>query len=156
MAELRFPVWIGNCLVSGDTSGRQLGVWRCHGCCHSLYRFYNFRHAEQCHFQPTIGNRGHVAAVLVSGIFSTLPMFLTQEVAFGDSQLVVDVIAALSVGLSIFLMVATNTQHPPAAGTVLGLVINGWNWPAVAFVLISALILTIHRLMLGSSLISLL
>ena len=83
-------------------------------------------------------------------------MFLTQEVAFGDSQLVVDVIAALSVGLSIFLMVATNTQHPPAAGTVLGLVINGWNWPAVAFVLISALILTIHRLMLGSSLISLL
>ena len=146
MAGLRFPVWIGNCLVSGDTSGRRLGVWRCHGCCHSLYSFYSFRHTEQCRFQPTIGNRGHVAPVLVSGILSTLPMFLSQQVAFGDSQLVVVVIAALSVGLSIFLMVATNTQHPPAAGTVLGLVINGWNRPAVAFILISAIIVSVHPL----------
>ena len=37
----------------------------------------------------------------------------------------VDVMAALSVGLSILIMVSTDTAHPPAAGTVLGLVIYG-------------------------------
>lgn len=33
----------------------------------------------------------------------------------------------IAVGLTIFLMVITDTEHPPAAGVALGLVIGEWN-----------------------------
>ena len=38
-----------------------------------------------------------------------------------------------------------STEHPPAAGTALGLVIHGWSWSAVVFILSSALILSVLR-----------
>lgn len=55
---------------------------------------------------------------------------------------------ALSVGLSIFLMTVTNTEHPPAAGTALGIVAHGWSYQVVIFVLASAVSLAIIRRLL--------
>ncbi len=63
--------------------------------------------------------------------------------------------AALSVGLGILLMAATNTEHPPAAGTALGLVTDGWSWPALVFILTSAIALSLIRAALRSRLINL-
>ena len=43
-------------------------------------------------------------------------------------------------------MVLTRTEHPPAAGTALGLVIGDWTLSTVLFVLLGAVILSIvHR-----------
>ena len=64
--------------------------------------------------------------------------------------------AALSVGTGMFAMAITNTEHPPAAGTALGLVIHGWSWSAVVFILSSALALSLMRLALRPRLINLL
>ncbi|MDY6907575.1 MAG: HPP family protein [Chloroflexota bacterium] len=51
--------------------------------------------------------------------------------------------AALSVGLSTFLMVITDTEHPPAAGTALGIVVGGWSpWTAL-FVMLFAIALSL-------------
>jgi CBS-domain-containing membrane protein len=62
--------------------------------------------------------------------------------------LAIDVIAVLSVGLSILLMVLTNTEHAPAAGTALGLVVGGWAPSAILFVLLGAVILSaVHMLL---------
>lgn len=36
-----------------------------------------------------------------------------------------DIFGAVAVGLSVFLMVVTNSEHPPAAGLALGLVMDG-------------------------------
>ncbi len=55
---------------------------------------------------------------------------------------------ALSVGLSIFLMTITNTEHPPAAGTALGLVAQEWSYSVVIFVLVCAIGLAIARRLL--------
>ena len=55
---------------------------------------------------------------------------------------------ALSVGLSIFLMTVTNTEHPPAAGTALGIVAHGWSYQVVIFVMASAVSLAIIRRLL--------
>ncbi len=42
----------------------------------------------------------------------------------------------------------TNTEHPPAAGTALGLGVIGWDPSAVLFVLLGAIALSIiHRLL---------
>lgn len=59
---------------------------------------------------------------------------------------------ALAVGLSIFLMAITNTEHPPAAGTALGIVAHAWAYEIVVFVLLCAIGLAIVRGLLGSRL----
>ena len=69
---------------------------------------------------------GHVVAVIVGAVGSGVLMIPALEAFAEQSRYLVDVVAALSVGLSILFMVATNTEHPPpAAGTALGLVIQG-------------------------------
>ena len=59
-----------------------------------------------------------------------------------------DLMAVASVGLSIFVMVVTDTEHPPAAGTALGLVVGGWSLSAVLFVLIGAVMLSLANMVL--------
>ncbi len=56
--------------------------------------------------------------------------------------------AAVAVGLTIFLMVVTNTEHAPAAGTTLGLIVHTYSWTMPVFVLSSVTILSIIRLAL--------
>ena len=84
-------------------------------------------HSQAASPRRVIG--GHVVAAIVGTALSLLyfmPVF--GEMAL-RSHLAIDVIAVLSVGLSILLMVLTNTEHAPAAGTALGLVVGGWPRP---------------------------
>jgi len=54
--------------------------------------------------------------------------------------------ASLAVGVSIFLMVVLDAEHPPAAGTALGIALAGYNVPAILFVIGAAAFLAIiHR-----------
>lgn len=95
---------------------------------------------------------GHVVAVITGAAFSLILSLVGQ----GDSGIFRDVMSALAVGLGMLLMVLTDTEHPPAAGTALGLVIHDWGWPAVVFILSSAVTLSIVRTALRPKLINLL
>ncbi|MFC1940617.1 HPP family protein [Chloroflexota bacterium] len=58
--------------------------------------------------------------------------------------------AAIAVGLSIFIMAVTNTEHPPAAGTALGIVAHEWTYETIIFILACAISLAIlGRLLRG-------
>jgi CBS-domain-containing membrane protein len=57
---------------------------------------------------------------------------------------------ALSVALALFFMTITNTEHPPAASTALGIVAYGASWQTVLFVLLFAVSLSIIRRLLGN------
>lgn len=59
---------------------------------------------------------------------------------------------ALSVGLAMFLMTITNTEHPPAAGTALGIVTQEWSVWTIVFVLAFAISLVIIKRLMGSQL----
>ncbi len=99
---------------------------------------------------------GHVVALIVGTAFSLLyliPVFGEQIIG---SHFAIDVIVVVSVGLSILLMVLTNTEHPPAAGTAIGLVVGGWAPSAVLFVLLGAVILSAVHLLLRPHLTNLL
>ena len=50
------------------------------------------------------------------------------------NPLIFDIEAAIAVGLGIFLMAATDTEHAPAAGTALGMVAHDFSWGLVLFV----------------------
>ncbi|MCE2464184.1 MAG: HPP family protein [Dehalococcoidia bacterium] len=99
---------------------------------------------------------GHVVAVIVGSLLYAILNIPPIDAVTSDSGYIVDVIAALSVGLSIFLMVVSDTEHPPAAVTALGLTIPGWSWSAVAFFLVGALIFSLVRIALRPKLINLL
>ena len=54
---------------------------------------------------------------------------------------------SLAVGFSIFIMVITYTEHPPASGTALGVAIHGFSLGVTIAVIISVVILSlIHHL----------
>lgn len=53
---------------------------------------------------------------------------------------------ALAVGLSMFIMVVVDLEHPPASGTALGVAIAGFSWRvAVAMVVAVGLLALAHR-----------
>ena len=83
---------------------------------------------------------GHLIGLAFGSLFALFPNFS------GLSQ---DIIYALTVGSAMFAMTITNTEHPPAAGTALGVVIAGFSYPVIlgviAGILILAVILTFLR-----------
>ena len=66
---------------------------------------------------------GHLVAGLIGAGVSYILQIPGLEIYASETRYIVDIAAALSVGIGIFFMVVTNTEHPPAAGTSLGLVI---------------------------------
>ncbi len=91
---------------------------------------------------------GHVVGLL-SGAFCYYA-FLTGPLGelVAGRELPILFVYALAVGLSIFLMVITNTEHPPAAGTAIGIVAHEWSWQTIVFVLVFAISLAIVRRLL--------
>jgi CBS-domain-containing membrane protein len=66
------------------------------------------------------------------------------------------VLSAFSVGVSMFLMVVLDYEHPPAAGVALGLMMNGGHLHSVAVAFIGIIFLLILRRLLSKFLIDLL
>ena len=88
---------------------------------------------------------GHAVAVLVGGILSYLFSFTFLGTLAVESRLFFDIIAAASVGLSILIMVSTNTEHPPAVGILLGVALQPWQWTTFVALVIAVFILAMIR-----------
>lgn len=65
------------------------------------------------------------------------------------------IFGALAIGLAIFTMVSTNTEHPPAAGLALGFVADPWTERTVLFVLTAISLLALARHLLRDTLVDL-
>lgn len=105
-------------------------------------------HASMANPRRVIG--GHAVALLVGG---PIGIFLTSGVGesiVGTYPYMFEFLAALTVGTSMLVMASTNTEHGPAAGTALGMVVLEFNWSLVAVVVASAVILSVvHQLALS-------
>ena len=99
---------------------------------------------------------GHLVAGLIGAGVSYILQIPGLEIYASETRYIVDIAAALSVGIGIFFMVVTNTEHPPAAGTSLGLVIYGFDWTSVVFIISSAVLLSLVRIVLRPRMINLL
>ena len=91
---------------------------------------------------------GHLVALLVGSAFAVFSGTPVGQNLLTQVPLVLDVEAALAVALSIFLMAATDTEHAPAAGTALGVVVHGFGWGLILFVVSSAIMLSFVHTML--------
>ena len=95
---------------------------------------------------------GHAVGLAVGSLFvfvldSALGVSLQAQAPYAF-----DLLAALSVGVTMFMMAVTNTEHAPAAGTSLRLVLVGWNVQIVVFVLTAAVTLSLVHQLLGKRL----
>ena len=99
---------------------------------------------------------GRFVAGVVGAVISLSIQFTGLDAFSEDKRFFIDIMAALSVGVGIFVMVVTNTEHPPAAGTSLGLVFYGFDWASIVFIILSALLLSLVRVALRPKMINLL
>ena len=99
--------------------------------------------------RPRVVVGGHVVgAVVGTACYWAAQVPLTEHAVAG--KYVVIAWAALAVGLAIFVMTITNTEHPPASGVALGLVVQEWSYQAVVVVLVGAVALCLAKRALRS------
>jgi CBS-domain-containing membrane protein len=77
---------------------------------------------------------GHLVGLLCGGLFYYLKLYYPD--------LPPQLVYPITVGLAIFLMVALDFEHPPAAGTALSVVVNEMSLDAAIIIMTSALILS--------------
>ena len=66
------------------------------------------------------------------------------------------IFGGLAIGLAMFLMVVTNTEHPPAASLALGLVLGQWQLLTLGIAMVEIVMLCILKKLLKPLLINLL
>lgn len=82
---------------------------------------------------------GHFVG-LVCGFLGVVVLHLLPV----TSNILENAIYALTVGLSIFIMTITDTEHPPAAGTAMGVVVKGFGGNPPAANTVMALIKSLN------------
>lgn len=88
---------------------------------------------------------GHILALVIGSVFSLvlfappISSFLTNITPLRDLAI------AASVGVLIIIMAITDTEHPPAAGTVLGMSTRVWDPEILAIIVGAVLLLAVIR-----------
>ena len=69
---------------------------------------------------------GYCAGILIGALSALIGKLtgITWTVDWGND---LAILGGITVGLAIFAMCVTDTEHPPAAGIALALVLNPWN-----------------------------
>ncbi|NNC64042.1 MAG: HPP family protein [Gammaproteobacteria bacterium] len=88
---------------------------------------------------------GYAAGTLVGVTVSVVVSWIQITHGIGPERFIVISGAAIATGLAMFLMVATDTEHPPAAAVALGFVLNSWDLRSIVVVLIGVSCISIFK-----------
>jgi len=78
---------------------------------------------------------GYIVGLIVGFIFYIIAILDFGKNIFGNPTTSLVIFGSIAVGFSIFIMSVTNTEHAPAAGIALGLVINKWDYITIIFII---------------------
>jgi CBS-domain-containing membrane protein len=92
---------------------------------------------------------GGYAAGIVTGVFCALVGIIIGIDSAADWGIEIVILGGAAVGLAIFWMTVTDTEHPPAAGIALALVLNPWSLWTLLVILGAVAILTLVRIVFG-------
>lgn len=110
MENLSFSVWSLDACSNGESVSRRCGAASGHRRCDRVDGVHHLCDTTQCDREFPVGViGGHVIAVIVGSVFAGLLLAPQFGQLADESHLVLDGIAAISVGPSIFLMALTNT-----------------------------------------------
>ena len=100
---------------------------------------------------------GYIVGIAVGVAFGLTFRWLALPEAGMSRKLAQVILGGLAVGLSIFVMVVINTEHPPAAGVALGLVVHEtWSPVTIVVILVAIAALCLAKRLLRRFLIDLL
>jgi CBS-domain-containing membrane protein len=91
---------------------------------------------------------GYIVGLIVGFIFYLISISDFSYNIIGNQTTSLVIFGSLAVGFSIFVMALTNTEHAPAAGIALGLVVNKWDYITIIFILVSILWLVSIKIIL--------
>jgi len=97
---------------------------------------------------------GHMTALII-GMFISLSCRINMVEGFISDRYYYIIIASLAIGITMFVMVITNTEHPPACSTALGLAIHDWNADTIVFIITFVIGLSIIKYLLRNKLVNL-
>jgi len=80
---------------------------------------------------------GYFVGISVGMFFSILLELNVYLINFSNDINQLVIFGAISVGILIFIMTITNTEHAPAACISLGLVINPWSLETIIFIIVA-------------------
>jgi CBS-domain-containing membrane protein len=100
--------------------------------------FIVFAMPEQITAKPRNIIGGYIVGFLCGLACSLIPVQEVMNESLGHS-----LFYAVAVGLSIFIMVVIDTEHPPASGVALGVAINGFSLNVVISIIASVVVLTV-------------
>lgn len=90
------------------------------------------------------------------GIFTAFLLHISSLVTGLDQTEYRVIYGAVAVTISMFLMVITDTEHPPGAGLALGLMLDGFDYRTAIITLLALIILALLRKLLSPLIIDLL
>lgn len=91
---------------------------------------------------------GHTMALLLGSVFSFILFAGGIETFVADHSYFHAMMMALSVGILILVMAVTDTEHPPAAGIVIGMSSREWAPEVFGAILAAAFLLGATKLLL--------
>jgi len=98
---------------------------------------------------------GHVVGVAVGAFCHFVCVNGLLSGAAAELEFVTWVVGGVAIGLAVFGMTITNTEHPPAGGTALGITVHGWSYQTVIFILACVICLAVFRRLMGRRLVNL-
>ena len=82
---------------------------------------------------------GYIVGLIVGFVFYLISQSQIKNLfSFSETATLV-IFGAIAIGVAIFIMAVTNTEHAPAAGVTLGLVINRWDYLTIIFIVVAIL-----------------
>ena len=104
---------------------------------------------------PRLMVGGYIVGIAVGTLFyfAKTPWLNSMGFVHNNSDVI---FGGLAIGLAMFVMVVTNTEHPPAASLALGLVLCEWQVLTVAVTLVEIVILCVIKRLFKPILIDLL
>ncbi len=109
----------------------------------SVFLVFTRPRAYASRLRPLLG--GYLVGTTVGMFFyylSLLPALVSLPVSASTVSVI---FSAMAVGGAIFLMVITNTEHAPAAGMALGLLMNHWDYKTILFIFSAVGVLAVLR-----------
>ncbi|MBS4539671.1 HPP family protein [Clostridium sp. D2Q-11] len=98
---------------------------------------------------------GYTVGIISGIIFNSMSLVLVDKIDMINLSMLYMITGALSVGITIFVMAITNTEHPPAVGMALSLILTPWNYQSLLYVFISILLMILVKRLLRRWLIDL-
>ena len=95
---------------------------------------------------------GYIIGIILGVIFYHLAAYIYGTTGYGK---IFSVMGGVAVGFSLLFMTMTNSEHPPAAGLALGLVLQGYHWASLGIIFVSVAALMLVKRLLKNWLINL-